>query len=98
MEQPAENMQPVSSGAGVCTPAALATQMGGDAAPVSSHPPLPLTASGQAVSTSRLRAVILYPKTPESSSFHRKQYEGGSDPIHQTAPPSPHLQGSPVCS
>ena len=63
MEQPAENMQPVSGGAGVCTPAALATQMGGDAAPVSSHPPLPLTVSGQAVWTSRLRAVVLCVKS-----------------------------------
>ena len=63
MEQPAENMQPVSGGAGVCTPAALATQMGGDAAPVSSHPPLPLTVRGQAVWTSRLRAVVLCVKS-----------------------------------
>lgn len=58
MERPAENMQPISGGGGVCTPAALATQMG-DAAPVSSHLPLPLTASGQAVWTSRLRAMAL---------------------------------------
>lgn len=58
-EQPAENRQPVSGGAGVCTPAALATQMGGDAALVSSQLPLPLPASGEAVWTSRLRAVVL---------------------------------------
>ena len=58
MERPAENMQPISGGGGVCTPAAPATQMG-DAVPVSSHPPLPLTASGQAMWTSHLRAVAL---------------------------------------
>ena len=59
MERPAENLQPVSGGAGACTPATLATQMGGDAALVSSQPPLPLPASGEAVWTSRLRAVVL---------------------------------------